>query len=78
MKSLWRFDSPRRRSPKTGYWFTLPYVVFFGTFVASFIIAIINPGIVAAGWLAYWTQLIYGLIIVVSVALQAVLRKRLA
>jgi len=50
----------------------------FGTFVAAFIIAIINPGIVAAGWTAYWTQLIYGLIIVVSVALQAVLRRRLA
>ena len=50
----------------------------FGTFVAAFIIAIINPGIVAAGWMAYWTQLIYGLIIVVSVALQAVLRRRLA
>jgi simple sugar transport system permease protein len=49
----------------------------FGTFVAAFIIAIINPGIVAAGWLAYWTQLIYGLIIVVSVALQAILRRRL-
>lgn len=50
----------------------------FGTFVAAFIIAIINPGIVAAGWTAYWTQLIYGLIIVVSVALQALLRRRLA
>jgi len=50
----------------------------FGTFVAAFIIAIINPGIVAAGWTAYWTQLIYGLIIVVSVSLQAVLRRRLA
>lgn len=49
----------------------------FGTFVAAFIIAIINPGIVAAGWTAYWTQLIYGLIIVVSVSLQAVLRRRL-
>ncbi|MDR3577444.1 MAG: ABC transporter permease [Anaerolineaceae bacterium] len=48
----------------------------FGTFIAAFIIAIINPGIVAAGWLAYWTQLIYGFIIVVSVVLQAVLRKR--
>lgn len=34
MKSLWRFDSPRHRSPKTGYWFTLPYVVFFGAFIA--------------------------------------------
>ena len=48
----------------------------FGTFIASFIIAIINPGIVAAGWLAYWTQLIYGFIIVLSVVLQAILRKR--
>lgn len=50
----------------------------FGTFFASFIIALINPGIVAAGWTAYWTQLIYGLIIVVSVSLQALLRRRLA
>jgi simple sugar transport system permease protein len=50
----------------------------FGTFVAAFIIAIINPGIVAAGWTAYWTQLIYGFIIVISVSLQAVLRRRLA
>jgi simple sugar transport system permease protein len=50
----------------------------FGTFVAAFIIAIINPGIVAAGWTAYWTQLIYGFIIVVSVALQSILRRRLA
>jgi simple sugar transport system permease protein len=49
----------------------------FGTFVASFIIYIINPGIVAAGWLAYWTQVIYGGIIVLSIALQAILRKRL-
>ncbi|HEX7393894.1 MAG TPA: ABC transporter permease [Anaerolineaceae bacterium] len=48
----------------------------FGTFIAAFIIAIINPGIVASGWTAYWTQLIYGFIIVVSVVLQAVLRKR--
>jgi len=50
----------------------------FGTFVAAFVIAIINPGIVAAGWTAYWTQLIYGFIIVVSVALQAILRRRLS
>jgi simple sugar transport system permease protein len=50
----------------------------FGTLVASYVIALINPGIVAAGWTAYWTQLIYGFIIVVSVSLQAVLRRRLA
>lgn len=49
----------------------------FGTFVASYIIAIINPGIVASGWMAYWTQAIYGFIIVASVSLQAVLRRRL-
>jgi simple sugar transport system permease protein len=49
----------------------------FGTFVASYIIAIINPGIVAAGWMAYWTQAIYGFIIVMSVSLQAILRRRL-
>lgn len=50
----------------------------FGTFIASFIIAIINPGIVASGWTAYWTQLIYGFIIVVSISLQALLRRRLS
>jgi simple sugar transport system permease protein len=48
----------------------------YGTVVAAFIIALINPGIVASGWMAYWTQLIYGFIIVASVALQAVLRRR--
>jgi simple sugar transport system permease protein len=50
----------------------------FGTFVASYIIAFINPGIVAAGWTAYLTQLIYGFIIVVSVAVQAIVRRRFA
>jgi simple sugar transport system permease protein len=48
----------------------------YGTVLGAFIIAIINPGIVASGWLAYWTQLIYGFIIVISVSLQAVLRRR--
>lgn len=50
----------------------------FGTFVASFIIAIINPGIVASGWTAFLTQLIYGFIIVISISLQALLRRRLS
>jgi simple sugar transport system permease protein len=48
----------------------------YGTVVAAFIIALINPGIVAAGWTAYWTQFIYGFIIVTSVSLQAILRRR--
>ncbi len=49
-----------------------------GTFVGCFIIGAINAGIVAIGLTGFWTQLIYGLIIVVSVTLHAVLRKRLA
>lgn len=49
----------------------------FGTFVASFIINAINPGIVAMGLTGYWTQIIYGLIIVISISLQAVVRRRL-
>jgi simple sugar transport system permease protein len=48
----------------------------YGTVLAAFIIAIINPGIVASGWMAYWTQLIYGFIIVASIALQAIIQKR--
>lgn len=48
----------------------------FGTFVGSFIIGAINAGIVAAGLTSYWTQLIYGLIVVGSVSIQTVLSKR--
>jgi simple sugar transport system permease protein len=49
----------------------------FGTFVATFIIGAINAGIIAAGLTGFWTNLIYGLIIVVSVALMMMLRRRL-
>jgi simple sugar transport system permease protein len=50
----------------------------FGTFIAAFIINAINPGIVAVGLTQYYTQVIYGFIVVVSVALQALLRRRLS
>ncbi len=48
-----------------------------GTFVGAFIIGTIQPGIVAAGWTAYWTKAIYGLIITASVAMHTILRKRI-
>jgi simple sugar transport system permease protein len=50
----------------------------FGTFVACFIIGTINAGMVAIGLTGFYTQLIYGLIIVISVSLQVVLNRRLA
>ncbi len=49
----------------------------FGTFVAAFIINAINAGIVAAGLTGFWTSLIYGLIIVVSVSIQTIVLRRL-
>jgi simple sugar transport system permease protein len=49
----------------------------FGTFVASFVIGAINAGIIASGLSGFWTQLIYGLIIVLSVSMYAVLRRKL-
>jgi simple sugar transport system permease protein len=49
----------------------------FGTFVAAFIIGSIQAGIVANNISGFWTQLIYGLIIVISVAIQVNLSRRL-
>ncbi len=50
----------------------------FGTFVAAFIIGSINAGIVAADISGFWTQLIYGLIIVIAVTLQTLLSRKLS
>jgi len=49
----------------------------YGTFIASFIVGAINAGIVAVGLSGFWTQLIYGLIVVLAVVVQTVLGKRL-
>lgn len=49
----------------------------FGTFIACFIIGAIEAGIVAIGLTGFWTQLLYGLIIVVSVSMQSILKQRL-
>lgn len=46
-----------------------------GTFVGCFIIGAIEPGTVAIGLTGFYTQLIYGLIIVVSVGMHTVIRR---
>lgn len=47
-----------------------------GTFIGAFIIGAIEAATVAVGLTGFWTQLIYGLIIVLSVTMHAYLRKR--
>jgi len=49
----------------------------FGTFIGAFIIGAIEAAIVAIGLTGFWTQLIYGLIIIISVSMHAILRRRL-
>jgi len=48
-----------------------------GTFLGSYIIGAINAGIVAIGLTGFWTQLIYGLIILISVSMHVILRRRI-
>ncbi|MBA3873602.1 MAG: ABC transporter permease [Anaerolineae bacterium] len=48
-----------------------------GTFIGCYIIGAIEPGTVAINLTGFWTQLIYGLIIVVSVAMHTILRRRI-
>ena len=48
-----------------------------GTFIGAFIIGAINAAIVAIGLTGFWTQLIYGLIIILSVTMHSVLRRRM-
>jgi len=49
-----------------------------GTFIGCFIIGAIEAGTVAIGLTGFWTQLIYGLIIIISVSMHAALGRRLA
>jgi len=49
----------------------------FGTFLGTFIIGAIEAATVAIGWTGFYTQLIYGLIIVLSVIMHSYLRKRM-
>lgn len=49
----------------------------FGTFIGCFIIGAIEAGTVAIGLTGFWTQLIYGLIIIISVSMHTLLNRRL-
>ena len=49
----------------------------FGTIVGAFIIGSIEAATVAVGLTGFWTQLIYGLIIVISVTMHGYLRRRM-
>jgi simple sugar transport system permease protein len=48
----------------------------FGTFIGCFVIGAVEAGIVAIGLTGFWTQLIYGVIIIGSVAIQGILNRR--
>ncbi len=48
----------------------------FGTFIGAIIIGSLEGGIVAIGLTGFWTQLIYGLIIVVSLSIYSYFRTR--
>jgi simple sugar transport system permease protein len=47
-----------------------------GTFLGAFIIGAIEAATVAVGLTGFWTQFIYGLIIVLSVIMHTYLRRR--
>ena len=47
----------------------------YGTIVGAIIIGIIEAGIIAAGLAGFWTRLVYGLIIIVSVSVHALALK---
>lgn len=48
----------------------------FGTLIGGFIIGALNAGIVSAGINAFWTQAVFGLVIVVSLVLQVIIKNR--
>jgi simple sugar transport system permease protein len=48
-----------------------------GTFIGAFVIGSIEAAIVAVGLTGWWTMFIYGLIIILSVSMHAILRRRM-
>jgi simple sugar transport system permease protein len=48
----------------------------FGTLLGGFIIGALNAGIVSAGINAFWTQAVFGFVIVVSLLVQVLIQNR--
>jgi len=48
----------------------------FGTFVGCIIIGSLEAGIISLGLMGFWTQLVYGLVIVISVGIHSILRRK--
>jgi len=45
------------------------------TFIGAFLIGSLEAGIVAAGLSGFWTQVIYGLLILIAVTIHTLLRR---
>ncbi|HOO88893.1 MAG TPA: ABC transporter permease, partial [Synergistales bacterium] len=50
----------------------------YGSFIGAIIIGIIEAGIVSAGLVGFWTRLVHGLVILLSVSVYALLARRRA
>ncbi len=50
----------------------------YGSFIGAIIIGIIEAGIVSAGLVGFWTRLVHGLVILLSVSIYALLARRRA
>jgi len=48
----------------------------FGTFLASFLIGSLEAGIVAAGLSGFWTRFICGLLIIISVTIHVLVKRK--
>jgi simple sugar transport system permease protein len=48
----------------------------YGTFIGAFMIGGIAAGIIAIGLTDFWTNLIYGAIILISISIHAILQRR--
>ena len=47
----------------------------FGTFVATFILGVLEAGIIASGFGGFWTQVFYGLLIIIAVVMHTIMRR---